>query len=88
MHCGRYNPFHAFGVLVIDTGEKIVHINQATIDIDGILDKKPADYVGSPFSNYYNQLSDSLSLHKSLILKILDQEQSFYMEKESLIAKF
>ena len=73
--------FMPLGVLVIDTDEKIVHINQAAIDIDGILDKKPADYVGSPFSNYYNQLSDSLSLHKSLILKILDQEQSFIWKK-------
>lgn len=79
--------FMPLGVLVIDTDEKIVHINQAAIDIDGILDKKPADYVGSPFSNYYNQLSDSLSLHKSLILKILDQEQSFYMEKRVVNSK-
>ena len=80
--------FMPLGVLVIDTDEKIVHINQAAIDIDGILDNKPADFVGVPFTNYYNQLSDPLPPHQALILKILDQEQSFYMEKDLLITKF
>lgn len=73
--------FMPLGVIIVDTEEKIVHINQAFLDINDITDKKPADYVGKSFIDYFSQREEALSLQQSLIVKILHKGQSFYKEK-------
>lgn len=73
--------FMPLGLVVVNREEKIVHINQAALEINEITGKKPVDYLGGPFIDYFNQRGETVPFQQSLILKILHKEQSFYKEK-------